>query len=506
VLIDGVIRTLSESKHNAYAASHEPTRAAARGDKMKTTQPRSARCFQIHPLRFAALAGAVAFSGLAAPLRSADAQELDQAINPSRLGDLYARVARANPKIIAAQALVRAAQARVPGATRPPDPQLQLGIMNRSLPRLAPMRPLGMTQLQVMQMVPLGGKLTFAGRVAAAQADEASARAEDIVWELRSETAMAFYDLYATNRQLDVARETLRLLQDISRTAQSIYRLGEGRQADVLRANVEIAKMAQDTIRMHAMRTTMAARLNALLNREADESLTVVARPQFPDTMPAPTWLESAAMAGRPMIRAGLQAVRAADGAAALARKDVIPDLQIGVQYARGASTMVDVDGMTSTKTENMGSLMIGASIPIFARDRQSQTRNEAEAMRAMALADVNAMRADTRGKIGEAYANLTAARTLAHLYRTTVLPQAEATVASALASYRVGKLDFMTLLDDQMTVNRYRQELLGREADEGKAWAELEMLTGRELIDANSIAVVAGASNNAATAKRGDK
>ena len=122
--------------------------------------------------------------------------------------------------------------------------------------------------------------------------------------------------------------------------------------------------------------------------------------------------------------------------------------------------------------------------------------------MKAMAEAEVNAMRAQTRGKIGEAYADLMRARDLARLYRTTVLPQAEATVSSALSSYRVGKVDFMTLLDDQMTVNKYRQELFGLEADEGKAWAELEMLTGRELIDSNSGAV---AGRNAA-AKRGDK
>ncbi|MGH7618506.1 MAG: hypothetical protein ACREPM_14900, partial [Gemmatimonadaceae bacterium] len=63
--------------------------------------------------------------------------------------------------------------------------------------------------------------------------------------------------------------------------------------------------------------------------------------------------------------------------------------------------------------------------------------------------------------------------------------------------------VDFMTLLDDQMTVNKYRQELFGLEADEGKAWAELEMLTGRELIDSNSTAVVASA---APAARRGDK
>jgi outer membrane protein TolC len=97
-------------------------------------------------------------------------------------------------------------------------------------------------------------------------------------------------------------------------------------------------------------------------------------------------------------------------------------------------------------------------------------------------------MRAETRGKIGEAYAALARARTLARLYRTTVLPQAEATVASALAAYRVGSVDFMTLLDDRMIVNKYRQELYALEADQGKAWADLEMLTGRALIDSNSI------------------
>jgi outer membrane protein TolC len=282
-----------------------------------------------------------------------------------------------------------------------------------------------------------------------------------------------------------------------------MYRVGEGRQADVLRANVEIAKMAADTLRMRAMRGTMVSRLNALLNR-ADEQPLSVAPPQFPASMPREAWLDSVAVSDRPMIRAGLQDVRAAAASASLAGKEIIPDLEIGVQYGRGASTMIDAAGVTSSKSENMGSLMIGASIPLFARDRQYQMRNEANAMKAMAEADVAAMRAETRGKIGEAYAELTRARDLARLYRATVLPQAEATVSSALSSYRVGKIDFMTLLDDQMTVNKYRQELIALEADEGKAWAELEMLTGRELIDSNSIVTTADDVNVAA--KRGDK
>ena len=377
-------------------------------------------------------------------------------------------------------------------AKRPPDPQLQLGFMNYTLPGLAPMPTLGMTQLQLMQMIPLGGKLALAGRVAGAQAAATNERAADVGWELRNQTAMAFYDLYATDRQLDVARETLRLLKDVALTAQSMYRVGQGRQADVLRAQVEIARMAEDTLRMQAMRETMGARLNALMNGET-ATLATPTLPAFPATLPAREWLDSVALGTRPMIRAGLEEVRAAEASATLARRELVPDLQVGVQYAQRSATMTSVDAsgapMSERTTERMGSLMFGVSIPIFARDRQLQMRAESNAMKAMAEADVAAMRAETRGKIGEAYAALMRARNLAALYRTTVLPQAEATVASAMTAYRSGSVDFMTLLDDRMTVNRYRQELFTLEADEGKAWAELEMLTGRELIDANGVA-----------------
>lgn len=396
--------------------------------------------------------------------------------SPLLLGDLYSQVERANPRVAAARSLVRAAQARVPGASRPPDPQLQLGFMNYTIPGLAPMPILGMTQLQLMQMLPLGGKLALAGRAASAQASATAFRAEDVSWELRNEVAMAFYDLYATDRGLYVARETLRLLQDIAAIAEAMYRVGEGRQTDVLRARVEIARMAEDTLRMQAMRQSMTARLDALLDRGPSAEIGAPALPAFPDSIPTRAWLDSVARDTRPMIRAGLDDVRAADASARLARKEIIPDLQVGVQYAQRGSEM---------GTERMGSLMLGASLPIFARSRQLQMRVEADAMKQMAQADLAEMRAETRGKIGETYAALTRARSLARLYRTTVLPQADATVTSALASYRVGSVDFMTLLDARMTVNKYHQELSALDADQGKAWAELEMLIGLALFDA---------------------
>ena len=396
------------------------------------------------------------------------------------LGDLYRDVRLESPRAVAARALARAAQARVPSAKLPPDPELQLGFMNYELPDLRPMDPLGMTQLQLMQMLPLGGKLRLAGRVAGAEAAALEARAADVEWELRSEAAMWFYELYQTEQALGVARQTLRLVQEIAQTTESMYRVGEGRQSDVLRAQVEIARMTEDTLRMRAMRTGLIARIEALLDRAPGSGVMSPLLPAFPASIPALDSLERLASASRPMLQAGEREVDAAEAGERLARRETWPDLTIGLQYGQRSGEM---------GVERMGSLMLGASVPVFARSRQLRMRDEAAAMREMATAELTAMRADTRGRLAEARADLERARRLATLYRTTVIPQAEATVTSSLAAYRVGTVDFMTLLDNRMAVNEYRAALHALEADEGKAWAELEMLTGRELFDPAAVA-----------------
>jgi outer membrane protein TolC len=395
-----------------------------------------------------------------------------------RLGALYELVATRNPELDAARALARAVEARIPGARRPPDPQIQLGFMNRSLPSLAPMDPLGMTQIQLMQMVPVAGKLSLAGRVASSQAAAAHERAEEVRWDQRSRVAMAFYELYQADRSLAVAINTRRLLEDIAKTTASMYAVGDGRQADVLKARVEVARMTEDVVRMGTMRIVATATLNALVNTTVDSALASPELPAFPESLPPLDSLQRLAELNRPMIRAGLADVRAADASARLAAREIWPDLQVGVQYGQRGGAM---------GTERMGSLMIGASLPVFAGSRQLRMREEAQAMKAMAVADLLGMRAQTRARVSELYASILRARKLAALYRGNVLPQSRAGVTSALSAYRVGQVNLMALLDGQMTVNRYEQELSALDAEQGKALAELEMLIGRALFDANA-------------------
>jgi cobalt-zinc-cadmium efflux system outer membrane protein len=397
-----------------------------------------------------------------------------------RLGEVYEQLRMASPRLKAAESLAQAARSRISAAGLPPDPQVQFGLMNYELPSLKPMDVLGMKQLQVMQMLPLGGKLGLSRSIARDRAIAQDERASDAWWEVRAQAAMPFYEMYRADQSLAVMRETLRLLGDIREVTEVMYRVGSGVQSDVLRAHVEIARMTEDTVRMQAMRSGMAARLNAILDRPQAASVASPLLPGFPKDIPSLDSLEKLAYAARPILKAGASDLSAAKSMEKLARKELLPDLQLGAQY--GQQTM-PVTG----ETQRMGSLMIGASIPIYARGRQLKLREEATAMSAMASADLAAMRADTRGALGERSADVIRSRRLADLYRNTIIPQSRAAVASAFAAYRVGKVNFMTLLDAQMTVNKYSQDLIALESEEGRAWADLEMLTGTVLVDLGS-------------------
>lgn len=404
---------------------------------------------------------------------------------PLRLTDVYRVTRERNPRLQAAGSLVEARRAMEPGAGLPPDPEVQIGMMNFSLPGFSANMPTSMApSIQLMQMLPLFGKLGLSERIAEQSTAIARADAAEAWWEVRAEAAMSFYEVYQADREIAVMKETLQLLQDFRKVAQAMYSAGEGRQADVLRASVEVARMEAEIKRMEAMRVSAAARLNAVLNVTPDALVASPELPPLPALIPANDTLRAWAESARPMLARGRTEVDQAQSRLLLAKKEIWPDLTFGVQYGQRRASMAAVDpAMPAEKTtERMGSVMLGFSVPLFAGKRQLKMREEGEAMRRMAQADLTRMRAQVNARIGELVANLDRNRTLIKLYQTDVLPQADANVTSSFSSYRVGQVDFMTLVDAQMTANQYRQELAALLAQYGADVAELEMTIGREL------------------------
>ena len=388
------------------------------------------------------------------------------------LSDAYALLAT-SPRVRAARSAAEATTAMVAEAGTLEDPQLQLGLMNRELPSFSPMPLLGMTQLQVMQMLPVTRSLRWARSAATATARAEHERADGVLWGERARVAAAYFEVVRIDRAVGIVSETKRVMERMLTVARAMYEVGDGRQADVLRARVQVEQMAEELLRLDAERSASAARLNGLLNRPLGAPV-APAEPSDADApIPSVDSLAAVADARRPELWAAASRVDAATAALEVARRELWPELQVGIAYGQRRDA-----GMT----ERMGSVMLGASLPVFASRRQLAARREGEAMLAMAQADRQAMRAETRAELEEMLAELRKVQRLQLLYRESILPQAAAAVESSLSAYRAGDLPFMSLAESQVALNGFRLELASLQSDEGRLWAALEALVATAL------------------------
>jgi outer membrane protein TolC len=67
-------------------------------------------------------------------------------------------------------------------------------------------------------------------------------------------------------------------------------------------------------------------------------------------------------------------------------------------------------------------------------------------------------------------------------LYGTTVIPQSTLSLESAISGYEVGKVDFLTLLDNLITLRNYEINYYEQLSNVEKAVAAIEPLVGVDL------------------------
>jgi outer membrane protein, heavy metal efflux system len=390
-------------------------------------------------------------------------------------------VARAqSPRIAAAGAGVRAAGARIAPAGALPDPTVTLGAMNYMLPGLSPRSdPMTMNQVTVMQMLPINGALRL--RRAAARSDSAGTalRRDALALDVEHEVRTRYWELYHTDRALETMASTLGTLRDLVGISSAMYAVGSTSQADVLRAQLAVTRMQQDIAETELQRVTAAAALNDLLGRNPETR--VVLRPgpahemhggevmalEMPPLPPVDSLVQWADSGNLELAaqRTGVAAARATEEAA---RRMLLPDLTVGLAYGQ------------RTGANDMVSAMVGVSVPIFARSRQLKLRDETRAMREMAEGEVAALRLSVHTELVTARAAAETARRQVALYTGTLVPQAAAVYEASLAAYRVGRVDFMAVLDAQMALLMVQHDVHRFESMYGTAIADIDRLTGR--------------------------
>ena len=379
-----------------------------------------------------------------------------------------------NPLLQAARLRADAARERISQVGAPPDPELSLGLINRPL-NFGTAEEMTMNEVRLTQTIPWPGKLGFSKARETQLAAASAYDAEETERSLLVATTNAYLEVAFVDRALVILADTRRLLRDLATIAATMYAVGSGLQQDVLQAQVAVARLTEDITVMEQARIAAAARLNALLGRLATAPVGALEFSEVPGaTLPELDSLVTAAALGRPALAASRARVRASAEQYRAARRDLYPDLMLTGAYGQ------------RPRFEDMVTVMVGVSLPIWAARRQLASRREAQALELAAEGEALNLWNDTYARLAAARAQAERSQRLARLYSTAVIPQSEASVTAALAAYRAGQVNFLTVVENRLTTNRYKVEGLRLASTYQSATAEIRALAGEAAVTAS--------------------
>jgi outer membrane protein TolC len=392
------------------------------------------------------------------------------------LGALLAEALERNPELKADEARWEAFVQKTRQAGTLDDPVLMLRAQNLLIrdPTAFDREPMTSKVIGISQKVPFFGKRELQRQSARQDAESARWQLEERKVELARMVKEAWFRLLFMDRALEIVAKNIDVLDDLIRFSETRYGVGEGLQQDVLKAQVERSKMEELRISLAQQRRSLEVALNSFRFRSADLPI----RPDTPlELTPLrmdAAELEELAFTNRPLLR-GLRAdEQGAVAAKELAEKEYFPDFTFSLEYMQREPTM-------ATEGYDMYTAGVTFNLPVF-RDRRHARVAEADSEIRLTRAEQDTTRNLIRLGIADTMTRLERSRRLAELYRQGIIPQADSSLAAAAADYRVGRADFMNVLDSQTTLFNLERDYLEAVAEHQKQLAELEAVVGAAL------------------------
>jgi outer membrane protein, heavy metal efflux system len=264
----------------------------------------------------------------------------------------------------------------------------------------------------------------------------------------------------------DVLANQLTLARRVVDSAAARYASGTGSQADVLRAEVEVARVEAAGRSIASQIRAAQSMLNVAMGFPASTPMGDLIHVPALTELPSRASAERAALSTRPELRMG-----EAEIDRALAEIDVMRSMYKPMATIRA--------GRASTMAEGPGAmLMIGVSVPIW-RDRLRAGVSEARSMERMARADLEAMKLMVAGEAAAAREEVEAARESVRSLEVEVIPRAVMAVDSALAAYSSGQGSLVSVMDAFDALWRARGDLVMASSELGEAYVSLERALG---------------------------
>ena len=391
------------------------------------------------------------------------------------LTTLAAEALANNPEIQAAGRERDAAQQRIGPAGALDDPMLEVGVLNLPISSLRFDREdMTMKMIGLSQRFPYPGKRDLRQDLAARDAETVEHGYQETVNRVLRDVKTAYFDLGLTLEMTRLVEKNKLIVEQLLRITEARYSAGMGRQTDVFKAQTQLSKMTDELIKLARERQMAEAELNRVLGRSATVAAPVPEPPQLIEEILSLESLRETALTQRPQLRALQSIVSKNEKALELARKEYYPDFDVRLSYGQ-RDRMPD-----GPRRSDMVSLTVAINLPVWRGNKRAPRVAESLAMRDQALSMYQAQRNEVAAKLRQQAAVAEQSLKSVRLYQTALLPQARLTVESTMGAYRVNQVDFLTLIESQMTVFNYEISLVTANTNYNKALAEIDFFTGK--------------------------
>ncbi len=390
---------------------------------------------------------------------------------PIPLSALIEEATRQNPDILAARRGWQAATQVPSQVSTMPDPQVTVQHLSVGSPR--PFAGYSNSDfayigIGISQDLPFPGKLKLKSEAAERDAALAREKVESVRRSIVQQIKEAYFQIAYIQQTLGVLERNDRLLEQIEKIADARYRVGQGSQQDVLKAQLERTKLQREFVHHHNLRQTQQALIRKLLNRPGDSpDVTAEALVETPLSIKIDDLLAKL-RTENPGVATQQEMINRQSLQIEMARKDRYPDFSVQYTWQHTAEQFRDYYVAS-----------VSARIPIYRRRKlnpeMTQAVEEFQRSRREYESQVQAASFEVRSQ----YIAAETASQMLKIYREGLIPQALATYQSGLAAYETGKLDFETLLSGFMDVLNFDGQYWKALLDHEIALATIEALTG---------------------------
>jgi outer membrane protein TolC len=321
----------------------------------------------------------------------------------------------------------------------------------------------------VSQDIPYPGKRQLRASVAEHVADSMEAQTDSVRRTVVGNLKMVYFRLAYIQQTLGVLQRSDVLLTQVQEAAEERYRVGQGNQQDVLKAQLQHTKILQEIAHHHQEEGLLEAQIKQVLGRP-QESADIVAESLALRALPYTAGeLLQKAREQNPDVHSKQASVRQQETQVELARKNFRPDFNVQYNYEH-----------TGSQTRDYYMATFGIRLPNRGRQKAELAETQENQERAREELDAESQR--VLSEVQQQHVRAKTSEERLKIYSDGLVPQSEATFQSALSAYESNRQDFESLLSGFLDVLNldleYRNELVEHES----ALAELERLTGVDL------------------------